>query len=93
MNPDHHTTKRAGWKQLSEAERYKIEGLIEAGHSTKEIAKQLVRDRRTIQREIKRGKVIQRRENPWVSRNPDVPFYLDEWIGYTKSDRKDKEVV
>lgn len=78
MNPDHHTTKRAGWKQLSETERYKIEGLLEAGHSAKEIARQLGRDRRTIEREIDRGKVIQRRENPYISRNPDIPFYLDE---------------
>lgn len=78
MNPDNHTTKRAGWKHLSESERYKIEGLSEAGHSAGEIAVQLTRDRRTIQREIKRGEVIQRRENPYVSRNSDVPFYLDQ---------------
>lgn len=78
MNPDHHTTKRAGWKHLSETERYKMEGLLEAGHSTKEIAGHLGRDRRTVEREIKRGKVIQRRENPYASRNPEIKDYLDE---------------
>lgn len=78
MNPDHHTGKLRKWKQLSEQERYKIEGLLEAGHSAGEIARHLRRDRRTIQREIKRGEVVQRRENPYKSRSPEVPAYLDE---------------
>lgn len=80
MNPDHHTTKRTRWKYVIETERYKMEGLLEAGHSTKEISRHLGRDRRTIDREIKRGKVIQRRENPYASRNPEVEDYLDESV-------------
>lgn len=80
MNPDHHTTGRKKWRQLSEAERYKIEAMLEAGHTSGEIGRMLGRDRRTVQREIKRGTVIQRRENPHVSKSPKVPFYLDQAV-------------
>jgi IS30 family transposase len=45
---------------LSEKERYQIESLLKARHSPKEIAAQTGRDRRTIEREIARGTVIQR---------------------------------
>ena len=80
MNPNHHNTRRRTWEQLNEIERYKIETLLKAGHGTGYISKFLSRDRRTIQREIKRGSVIQRRENPYVSRDPLVPEYLDEVV-------------
>jgi IS30 family transposase len=39
-----------------------------------------VRDRRTIEREIKRGSVVHRRENPYASRNPNIKEYLDEMV-------------
>jgi IS30 family transposase len=52
------------WKQLSEPERYKIEALCKAGHTAREIASQLGRDRRTIEREKRRGSVIQR-DSEW----------------------------
>lgn len=77
MNPDHDSTSKRTWKQLSEAERYKIEALLKAGHTAGYIGKVLGRDRRTIQRELKRGRVIQRRQNPYLSRNPEVPEYLE----------------
>lgn len=80
MNPEHYTTKKTNWKHLSEAERYKIEGLLRAGHGASEIAEQIGRDRRTIQREIQRGSVIQRRRNRYLSRDPEVPDYLDEVV-------------
>jgi len=80
MNPRHRTTDKGRWRHLSETERYKIEGLLEAGHSVAEIAGHLGRDRRTIEREIKRGKVTQRRENPYASRNPGLKDYLDKLV-------------
>lgn len=80
MNQIHHTTGTNRWKHLSEAERYKLEGLLEGGRTAKEIARILGRDRRTIEREIKRGTVRQRRLNPYASRNPAVKDYLDEWL-------------
>jgi IS30 family transposase len=72
------TTGKRRWKQLSEKERYKIEAHLDARRSPREIAKLMGRDRRTIEREISRGSVMQRRENPYASRNPKVPDYLDE---------------
>lgn len=45
-------------------------------YSVKAIAAYLDRDRRTIEREIKRGTVSKKIENPYVSRNPAVPDYL-----------------
>lgn len=59
MGQKQNITKQLRWKQLSERERYKIEALSEAGLSTNEISKQMGRDRRTIEREIERGSVIQ----------------------------------
>jgi len=48
-------TKKQGWKQLTEQDRYKIEALTQRGVSPKEIGRQLGRDRRTIERELNRG--------------------------------------
>ena len=55
-------TKPKKWKHLSERERYKIETLIQQGLRPEAIGKSLTpqRDRRTIEREIKRGTVVQR---------------------------------
>lgn len=80
MNPDHGTTTRRQWKQIREQERYKIEALVKAGHSAREIASLLGRDRRTIQRELRRGRVQLRKLNPYASRNPKVPDYLEELV-------------
>jgi IS30 family transposase len=71
MGQRKHNTGKGKWKQLSEAERYKIEALVKAKHTTREIAEQLGRDRRTIERETKRGRVIQR-DSQWCER----PVYL-----------------
>lgn len=57
MEPSNNSTKRKRYKHLNEAERYKIEGYIEAKKSVKEIAELLGRDRSTVYREIRRGKV------------------------------------
>lgn len=80
MGQDNHTIERRKWKQLSEKERYEIEALLRAGHKAKEIAEQLGRDRRTVEREIKRGSIVHRRENPKWSRSPEVKEYLDEMV-------------
>ncbi len=80
MGQEYHTIKSGKWKHLSEKERYKIEGLLNAGHKPREVAMMLGRHRRTIEREIKRGDVILRRENPYASRNPAVKDFLDEEV-------------
>jgi IS30 family transposase len=59
MGQEKNSTKRRKWKQISEQERYQIEALLKAKHSIKEIATQLGRDRRSMQREKARGLVEQ----------------------------------
>lgn len=59
MGQDKNNRKTRKWEQLKERERYQIEGLLKAGQSITAIARQLGRDRRTIQREIARGRVVQ----------------------------------
>lgn len=44
-----------GFKHLTKADRIKIEALLKAGHSIKEIAELLHVHRSTIYREVKRG--------------------------------------
>ena len=53
------TTTRRKWKQLQSWERSQIEALLKARHSISEIAQLLGRDRRTIQREVRKGTVQQ----------------------------------
>jgi len=55
-------TKPTKWKHLKEKERYQIEALSRNGMNAAEIGKSLQphRDRRTIERELRRGMVLQR---------------------------------
>ncbi len=67
MGQDNPITVKRRWKQLSEIERYKIEALLAAKQTPRQIAKQLGRDRRTIEREVSRGMVTQRDQH-WRDR-------------------------
>ena len=78
MDQINHTTNRRRWKQISEKERYKIEALCEQGLSPAQIGRALGRDRRTIERELKKGQVEQRRMNP--SNNKYAPMYITELV-------------
>jgi IS30 family transposase len=62
MGQVNNTTKKCVWKQLCENDRYQIEALYKKKHSAAEIGASLEpkRDRRTIERELKRGMTIQR---------------------------------
>ena len=53
-------TKGRKWKALQEKERYNIEMLLKEKYKVKERALALNRDRRTIEREIKRGTMIKK---------------------------------
>lgn len=59
MGQQQHNKSKGKWKQLSERERYKIEDLLEAGLTPTEVGRQMGRDRRTIEREIISGSVVQ----------------------------------
>jgi len=70
MGQGHDNTKRQKWKHLSEKERYKIEALSQEGLSPAEIGQSLNpnRDRRTIERELKRG-LVEQRDSQWRERH------------------------
>ena len=91
MNQVDSSTKRRTWKYLSERERYDIELLLKEGYKPKQIAQTLQRDRRTIEREIKKGAVCKRIENPYLSRNPKVPDYLEKIFYSAKQGQKHAE--
>lgn len=55
MSQENYTTKSMKHKHLTERERYNIEILLKAKFETYEIAKQLGRHLRTIEREIRKG--------------------------------------
>ncbi len=80
MDQIQNNTKPRKWKQLSEKERYKIEALSQQGLTPAAIGKALEpkRDRRTIERELKRGTVEQKRMNP--SFKKDEPMYIVEKV-------------
>ena len=91
FNSSNGITKGRKWKVLQEKERYNIEMLLKEKYKVKEIALALNRDRRTIEREIKRGTVIKKIENPYLSRNPNVPDYIENKFYSAKEGQKKAE--
>lgn len=71
------STKKKRREHLNETERKTIERMLRAGANKGEIARALYRDKSTIKREVKRGSVVQRRPNRYVSRNQSVPEYIE----------------
>jgi IS30 family transposase len=70
------TESRRG-KHLNFEDRVKLEALLSLGLSPEEIGRQLGgRSRRTIEREIERGKTQHKRLNPSNSKRVDEPLYL-----------------
>ena len=80
MGQEKNNTKKGKWKQLSEKERYKIEALSRQGLSPSAIGAALMppRDRRTIERELKRGTVTHKRQNPSGSKSIAQPLYITQ---------------
>lgn len=65
---------RKGSRQLTRSDRIKIEALLKAGHSKREIAEQLNVHRSTIYNELKRGRYIHRKSD-WTEEerySPDI---------------------
>ena len=60
MGQSNNTTKEKKWKQITEEERYKIEGWLQARQKHGEIALMLKKHVRTVKREIAMGLVVQR---------------------------------
>ena len=57
MDTSNNTIEKRKWKQLTEQNRYHIEALYKIGYTAKQIAAELIPpcDRRTVERELKRG--------------------------------------
>ena len=73
----------AEWRKrehLNREERKIIERMLREGADKGEIARTLRRDKSTVKREIRRGSVVKRRKNPYLSRNPKVPEYLERKV-------------
>ena len=70
MSQQEYSTKSCEKKHLKEKERYQIEALVKAKKAVKEIAEIIGCSRRTIERELKRGKVVQ-----WTSEYEYVEVY------------------
>ena len=67
-------------EHLNVEERKVIERMLRVGANKGEIGRLLRRDKSTIKREVKRGSVLQRRANPYISKDPSVPDYLEESV-------------
>ena len=78
MSQIENTTRRGKREHLTKEERKVIERMLRAGARKSQIAQTLLRDKSTIKREIKRGSVVQRQTNPYVTRNPDVPDHIEK---------------
>ena len=72
-----HNTETRKREHLTEAERKTIQRMLREGANKEEIARALYRDKSTIKREIKRGSVIQRKRNPYESKDPTHPEFIE----------------
>lgn len=78
MEQINNNTKTRKWEQITEKNRYKIEGYFEQGLTSAQIGKLLKKSKRTIERERKQGQVEQKRMNP--SNKKHEPLYIVEWV-------------
>jgi len=82
MGQEQNSTQTLKWKQLTESERYKIEALFQSGLTPIEIGRQIDRDRRTIERELKRGRTQRKRLNRNSSKSVNEPLYIVDNVYY-----------
>jgi IS30 family transposase len=80
MEQEKCNTNGGRWKQITEQERYKIEGYFEQGLTPAQIAPLIGKKQRTIEREKKLGMVEQKRLNPSNSKSPEQPLYVVELV-------------
>ncbi|MFP3155592.1 hypothetical protein LQZ18_14415 [Lachnospiraceae bacterium ZAX-1] len=78
MEQGNHSTKEAKRKQITEKERYKIEGFLEQGLAPAQIAELIGKTQRIIEREKPLGLVGQKRMNPSYKKNE--PMYIVEMV-------------
>jgi IS30 family transposase len=64
-------------EHLNVEERKIIERMLRKGANKGQIARAMLRDKSTIKREIKRGSVVQRKRNPYESKDPNRPEFIE----------------
>jgi IS30 family transposase len=74
MSQENNNTQAVKREHLTVAERKVIERMLRSGANKGEISRALFRDKSTIKREIKRGSVVQKQHNPYMSRDPKKDF-------------------
>lgn len=84
MSQNNHTTARKKYKHLKESERYKIEGYLQDKKKPHEIAALMNRSTRTIQREIRRGKVEQMDSELRVRKEYKADYAQKEYKSHLK---------
>jgi IS30 family transposase len=77
MSQLEHITDKKKREHLNFEERKTIERMIRAGANKGEIARVLYRDKSTIKREVKRGSVEQRKQNPYESKDLNRPEFIE----------------
>lgn len=78
MSQKNNNTKTRKWEQITEKERYKMEGLFEQGLTSAEIGASIGKSKRTIERERKLGLVEQKKINPSNKKYEDL--YIIELV-------------
>ncbi len=68
MSQNNNIIKSQKNKHLTERQRYDIECLLKEGNNASYIAQRIEKSKRTVEREIKRGSVIQRDTNLLVKK-------------------------
>ena len=77
MSQSEYNPREKKTEHLNVEERKTIERMLREGANKGQIARALLRDKSTIKREIKRGSVIQRKRNPYESKNPNHPEFIE----------------
>jgi len=88
MSQLHYITQETKREHLNFEERKIIQRMLREGAGKGEIARVLLRDKSTVKREIKRGSVIQRRRNPYLSKNPKVPEYIESLVYFADTGQR-----
>lgn len=92
MSQTNYTIDRIKIHHLNLEERRIIERLVAQKKSKAEIARMLCRNRSTITREIRRGSVLQRKRNPYISKKIEQKEYLEYEAYYAETgERRYKE--
>jgi IS30 family transposase len=88
MSEIEHITEGKKRKHLNVEERKTIERMLREGASKGKIARALCRDESTIKREIKRGSVAQRKSNPYESKHPNRPEFIEYMVYFADAGQR-----